>query len=89
MDRKESLEKLSRCILCESENIKEYCQISDINLCNHCGLFFDNPRPTIAAIKDYYSKNDQYDIWLQDLIPREELWKNRLQIVKKYISRNL
>jgi len=79
-----NIEKLTSCILCNSNAIEPCCDIADLYLCNDCELIFDNPRPSQTLISDYYSKNDKYEHWLVNIEARNRLWKNRLKHVLKY-----
>jgi SAM-dependent methyltransferase len=70
-------ETLSQCILCGSPAISPIDKEFGFFHCK-CGFIFDNPRPTLAAIAEHYSKDDQYDGWIKDIEPREKLWQRRL-----------
>ena len=80
MDR----EYLKTCNLCGSDQLQ--CIDPRINLCkcNSCGYIFDNPRPSFEDIQEYYSRQEKYDVWLEHLPARENLWKRRLEIVNKW-----
>ncbi len=78
------LENLSKCDLCESESIFSIDNNHNIFKCNHCGYIFDNPRPAFDEIKYFYSREDQYDLWLKEEKGRNILWKRRLKMVKKF-----
>jgi ubiquinone/menaquinone biosynthesis C-methylase UbiE len=78
------MELVSHCILCTSPELKTHCPDNLFSQCRHCGHFFDNPRPTEKEISDFYSKETQYDEWLDELSARDRLWKRRLNLVLKY-----
>lgn len=78
------LENLSKCNLCESESIFSVDSNHNIFKCNHCGYIFDNPRPAFDEIKDFYSKEEQYDGWLKEEKGRNILWQRRLKMIKKF-----
>jgi len=80
-------EKLSRCLLCNSPNLVYQDEAVNLVACTACGYVFDNPRPTAAAISDYYSRNDKYDGWLANESGRALLWRRRLALVKKFVPR--
>jgi SAM-dependent methyltransferase len=75
---KTTLEKLDACPLCGAVRITDIDRERCICRCNGCGLVFDNPRPTMEALRDYYSGRDKYDRWLLHESERETLWKRRL-----------
>lgn len=72
------MEKLDSCNLCNSRDIKIIDTYTSLYLCNNCGYIFDNPRPTLYELIEYYSKPSQYDTWISDEKAREDLWKRRL-----------
>ena len=77
-------EKIDQCILCESTDLAVFCQQNRFTQCLSCGLVFDNPRPTFDSIVNYYSKESQYDHWLQQESGRQSLFKRRLKRVRKF-----
>ena len=57
---------ITKCNLCKGEDISRIDKDCNIFKCNHCGYIFDNPRPTFDEIKNFYSKEDQYDSWIKE-----------------------
>ena len=80
-------ETLSRCLVCDSERIQAVDAEYNLCRCEACGYIFDNPRPTLAAIVDFYSAPKKYDTWLVVEDSREELWKRRLKKLLKHAER--
>src|SRR5687768_13082588 len=78
------METLSACILCDSPRLEVACAQNAFARCEACGLVFDNPRPTQAAIVDFYSQHDKYDNWLAEEHGRNALWKRRLRLVRRH-----
>ncbi len=79
-------ELLQQCNLCDSSQIDVLDSACNIAQCRACGYVFDNPRPTLEALIGFYSKPGKYDSWLEELGPRERLWRrrlNQLQSTKK------
>ena len=79
-------ELLQHCNLCDSSQLMVLDSECNIAQCRSCGHVFDNPRPTLQALINFYSKPGKYDSWLEELGPRERLWKrrlNKLQTTKK------
>ena len=81
------LETLERCILCEGAEIGPLCQQNRFFECGSCGLVFDNPRPTAASIREFYSRGDKYDGWLDQEEERDRLWRRRLERVQHHRTR--
>jgi 2-polyprenyl-3-methyl-5-hydroxy-6-metoxy-1,4-benzoquinol methylase len=71
-------ELLQQCNLCDSPQIGVLDPACNIAQCRSCGYVFDNPRPTLEALIGFYSKPGKYDSWLEELGPRERLWRRRL-----------
>src|ERR1051326_3493952 len=71
-------ELLQHCNLCDSPQIATLDPECNIAQCRSCGYIFDNPRPTVEALIGFYSKPGKYDSWLEELGPRERLWRRRL-----------
>jgi SAM-dependent methyltransferase len=71
-------ELLRQCNLCDSPQIGVLDPACNIAQCRACGYVFDNPRPTLEALIGFYSKPGKYDSWLEELGPRERLWRRRL-----------
>jgi SAM-dependent methyltransferase len=75
------LESLSSCLLCGAGSLAPIDPESNIARCVNCGYIFDNPRPVLEELVDFYNRQSQYDSWLNELEPREQLWKRRLKLV--------
>lgn len=72
-------ETLTRCTLCDGSHLEPADPACNIVQCRDCGLVFDNPRPSAAALIAYYSTPGKYDDWLRQLDIRDALWKRRLR----------
>jgi 2-polyprenyl-3-methyl-5-hydroxy-6-metoxy-1,4-benzoquinol methylase len=72
-------ELLQQCKLCDSELLDLLDPDCNIAQCRACGYVFDNPRPTPEALVSFYSKPGKYDSWLDELGPRDRLWRRRLR----------
>ena len=73
------MEVLDKCNLCGNEMIEELDAACCICGCRACGYIFDSPRPTLGEIEKYYSRPDQYNDWLANEGPRDDLWQRRLR----------
>jgi ubiquinone/menaquinone biosynthesis C-methylase UbiE len=80
-------ETLSRCLLCDSAQIQAVDAEYDLCRCGNCGYIFDNPRPTVGAIVNFYSVPGKYDDWLAAEAPREQLWTRRLKKLVAHAER--
>jgi 2-polyprenyl-3-methyl-5-hydroxy-6-metoxy-1,4-benzoquinol methylase len=80
------LEELSKCNLCESKLVVPIDRRNNICRCRDCGYVFDNPRPTIDEIAEFYSRPGQYNSWLENEIGRDILWQRRLSMVRNLKS---
>ena len=76
------MEKLLKCDMCGSKEIKIVDKSHNINKCKGCGYVFDNPRPTVDEIISFYAKGDKYDNWLSEEKGRDLLWQKRLKKFK-------
>jgi len=85
--RKPELETLSRCLLCDGARIQAVDAEYNLYLCEVCGYIFDNPRPTLPAIVNFYSTPKKYDTWLATEESREELWNRRLKKLLRHAKR--
>jgi SAM-dependent methyltransferase len=77
-------EYIKTCNLCDSGELKKIDDSHNICQCSSCGYIFDNPRPSFKEICEYYSKPGKYNIWLENHVPREKLWKRRLNLMRKW-----
>lgn len=68
-------ENLKECILCESKNISCFDYIS---ICEKCGHVFNNPRPSVESICEFYSKEGKTNSWMGE-DNQEKAW-DRLAI---------
>jgi ubiquinone/menaquinone biosynthesis C-methylase UbiE len=85
--RMQDWETLSRCLVCDSEQIQVVDAAYNLCCCGACGYVFDNPRPTLQALVNFYSKPGKYDCWLVAEAARERLWERRLRKLLKHSSR--
>jgi len=85
--RMQDWETLSRCLVCDSEQIQAADAEYNLYRCQVCGYVFDNPRPTLQALVTFYSKPGKYDSWLVAEAARERLWKRRLRKLLKHAGR--
>jgi ubiquinone/menaquinone biosynthesis C-methylase UbiE len=81
------METLSHCLLCGSTRIQAADAEYNLQRCEACGYVFDNPRPALAAIVNFYSTPKKYDSWLVGEDSREELWKRRLKKLLRHAER--
>jgi 2-polyprenyl-3-methyl-5-hydroxy-6-metoxy-1,4-benzoquinol methylase len=72
-------ELLQHCKLCDSDSLGLLDPDCNIAQCRTCGYVFDNPRPTLKELISFYSRPGKYDSWLDELGPRNRLWKRRLK----------
>lgn len=80
-------EFITECNLCKSKNIEMFDEDVGLYRCADCRYIFDNPRPTLKEIINYYSKGSKYDGWLSNLSPRKVLWQRRVKKMRKNIKR--
>jgi ubiquinone/menaquinone biosynthesis C-methylase UbiE len=85
--RTPEMEMLSHCLLCESARIQAVDAKYNLCECEACGYVFDNPRPTLPAIVNFYSTPKKYDTWLVAEDSRERLWNRRLKKLLKKAER--
>lgn len=85
--RMQEWETLSRCLLCDSEEIESADAEYNLCRCQACGYVFDNPRPTLGALVRFYSKPGKYDSWLEEEAGRDRLWRRRLRKLLKHAGR--
>jgi 2-polyprenyl-3-methyl-5-hydroxy-6-metoxy-1,4-benzoquinol methylase len=79
-------EQLRSCDLCQSSELETLDKSSNICRCQACGYTFDNPRPSLEDIIQYYSSQGQYDGWLEQSEGRDLLWKRRLSIITDFVK---
>jgi SAM-dependent methyltransferase len=73
------MESVEECIGCGSTSLTTFDAEALLIECNECGLIFDSPRPTAAAIAQFYSHPAKYDNWLAATPERDTLWHRRLK----------
>lgn len=79
------IEKTGYCILCGSANLQpNYSIDKSIMRCYACGHIFDNPRPTQEAIKEFYSKNEKYNPWIENEQKLNEQWLRMLERIRTF-----
>lgn len=71
-------ELIHQCTVCNSPQLSTLDRECNIAQCRSCGYIFDNPRPTIQELIGFYSQPGKYDSWLEELGPRQRLWRRRL-----------
>ena len=76
------LEVLERCNVCDSNTLYVVDPDCNITRCRACGYIFDSPRPTPQELVEFYSRPGQYDSWLNQLEPRQRLWRRRLNALR-------
>lgn len=77
-------EFVNKCILCDSDNIKEFNSKTLMYKCSDCGLVFDNPRPTQKLIWEHYSQQGKYDHWIDSDKAFQKYWNSYLKKILKY-----
>ena len=77
------IERIKKCIVCNSNEIINVEEESNLWMCKNCKHFFINPRPTMEEIANYYSSKEKYDMWISNENAREALWIRRLKLLKK------
>jgi len=75
-------ELVERCNVCDSSTLEIVDPVCNIAQCSGCGYVFDNPRPTLEELVNFYSRPSQYDSWLEELAIRQEAWERRLSKMK-------
>jgi len=83
-DRLSEMETLNICNLCSSIDIEYADRENGIGICSKCGYIFNRERPTLAAISEFYSKEDKYDQWIANEAERDALWQRRLKLLLNY-----
>jgi SAM-dependent methyltransferase len=76
----------SVCVLCESSELWQVDIRGRLVECKACGGIFDSPRPKSEAIIAFYSKHNQYQPWIEELAARTQLWKRRLEKMRRHIK---
>jgi SAM-dependent methyltransferase len=71
-------EFLEQCNVCAGTLLDVVDRDCNIMRCPTCGYVFDNPRPTLEELVEFYSRPTKYDSWLSELPARDRLWKRRL-----------
>lgn len=79
-----NLENIKQCDLCGSKKIKNIDKIGNANKCLECGYIYISPRPFQKDIIEFYSKESQYNNWLNEIEARNDMWNRRLNLLLKY-----
>lgn len=77
------IEELENCIVCGGGSIEVIDSATCLSRCESCGYVFDNPRPTLDALVNFYSAPAKYDSWLQEEDGRNKLWTRRLKKLRR------
>jgi 2-polyprenyl-3-methyl-5-hydroxy-6-metoxy-1,4-benzoquinol methylase len=77
------IESLVECNLCGSKDLKIIDAKICLSQCDNCEYIFDNPRPILSEISEFYSRPNQYDEWLSAIEDRDVLWQRRLDKLRK------
>jgi SAM-dependent methyltransferase len=72
------METVYSCKVCGGGLIEPADPAWNLCQCLACGYMFDNPRPTLEELSDFYSKPTKYDSWIDELPARDALWRRRL-----------
>ncbi len=72
-------EILTECMVCASQVIEVIDPEAALSRCTSCGYVFDNPRPTLNALVEFYSVPTKYDAWLAEEEGRVKMWQRRLK----------
>lgn len=72
-------EVLHACPLCAADRLSVFDSVANLWECQRCSYVFDNPRPTLAALINFYSQPAKYDSWLAEEPARDVLWRRRLR----------
>lgn len=84
--RASTLESVTQCCLCRSQDIQIVDEDCNLCRCNACGYIFDSPRPNQQEIVTFYSRAEKYDSWLHDSAARDALWTRRLKMLLPHRS---
>jgi len=81
--------KLDYCPICNSDQIKAYVKAFEFNMsiCRACKLIFCNPYPNDEQLVVYYNskmKSFENEFFRESFDARVELFKPRVEIIKKY-----
>lgn len=74
------------CIGCGGQKTRLADSHSSLYECADCRLVFDHPQPTLSTIREFYSKDEQYDHWLDQIDQRETLWERRVKVIEPYLT---
>jgi SAM-dependent methyltransferase len=75
-------ELLQQCNVCHATTLDVVDADCNVVRCHVCDYIFDNPRPAMEELVNFYSRPAQYDSWLTQLDVRDRLWKRRLNKLK-------
>ncbi|HUK46109.1 MAG TPA: class I SAM-dependent methyltransferase [Terriglobales bacterium] len=80
------METIQACNVCGCDIFEPADTEWNLCRCLSCGFVFDNPRPTLAEVSDFYSKPTKYDSWVDDERARDDLWERRLKKLLAYCA---
>jgi SAM-dependent methyltransferase len=81
-------EQVAQCDVCAGTDFLAVDRDANIVQCRSCGYRFVNPRPSQREIAAAYSNPHFYDGWLADDTGREQMWANRLRLVRQRVHGN-
>ncbi len=81
-----SYESVPSCLLCGSTSLSIVDSRASIRQCDMCAFKFVTPRPTHAAVQQYYNVTSNYDSWLAEREGRNALWTRRFSAVSRLIA---
>jgi SAM-dependent methyltransferase len=81
------IETLNACNICSGEALIIVDDKNNLCQCSTCGYTFDNPRPVLSEIMDFYSKPSQYDEWISEVDSRDILWERRIKKLRNNIQK--
>jgi SAM-dependent methyltransferase len=78
------METIQACSVCGSDILESADAKWNLCRCLGCGFVFDNPRPSLVELSEFYSKPTKYDSWLDQTHARNDLWQRRLKKLLPY-----
>jgi SAM-dependent methyltransferase len=80
-------EHVEACGVCGAAERAPFQPNADVVECMACGALYVSPRPTAAAIAEFYSRSGHYDHW--DREPgRVAMWRRRTERIAKLVPPN-
>jgi SAM-dependent methyltransferase len=94
-DQKQFLE--INCPACASRDFKPQFDKLGFTyvLCQGCGTLFVNPRPSLKALNEFYTKSDSATFWVEKFFKpvaearREKIFQPRAEFIKDRFSKNI